>query len=175
MEKKLVLEIYCPFCGAEHNVVVLESEYKAWNAGALAQDAFKSLNTTEREQIISHICPTCQKEIFGDTDTGEDEEKVEETTSSEKIIQIHDYTDDTVDVTVPEETRFIHIKVVSGDEIISFFNRDMIFLKSYDSCPGGRSEDIYDGAYVIDIESDEYTEWLERVASYNRFLNRNLH
>lgn len=62
---KILLQIVCPFCGTEHSVQVLESEYNAWNAGAMAQDAFKSLTSDEREQIISHLCPKCIKEVFG--------------------------------------------------------------------------------------------------------------
>jgi hypothetical protein len=30
----------------------------------LAQDAFPYLSATEREQLISHICPDCQHDIF---------------------------------------------------------------------------------------------------------------
>lgn len=59
------LTFTCPFCGKTHSVNAKAEEIKAYNAGALVQDAFVSLNATEREQIISHICPECQKDIFG--------------------------------------------------------------------------------------------------------------
>lgn len=59
------LEIECPFCGATHYVVVSEEELKAYENGALIQNAFVSLNATEREQLISGLCPECQATIFG--------------------------------------------------------------------------------------------------------------
>ena len=64
MDKIMILEIVCPFCGAEYEVEVPFDEWVAYTQGALAQDAFKSLNATERECIISHICPKCQADIF---------------------------------------------------------------------------------------------------------------
>lgn len=62
---RIKTELVCPFCGKTHTVSPLIQEIEAYNNGALAQDAFVSLTPTEREQIISHICPDCQKEIFG--------------------------------------------------------------------------------------------------------------
>lgn len=59
------LMITCPFCGKAHSVVVAEAEYEAYCNGALAQKAFPFLSATEREQIISGICPECQDSIFG--------------------------------------------------------------------------------------------------------------
>lgn len=66
--EKVVLKIVCPFCGERHGVAVPESEYDAWRFGELAQVAFKSLNATQREQIISGMCPRCQASIFGEED-----------------------------------------------------------------------------------------------------------
>lgn len=57
--------LVCPFCGVEHFVFVPVEEFAEYEAGALAQNAFKSLSATEREQIISHICPECQEKVFG--------------------------------------------------------------------------------------------------------------
>lgn len=65
MKTLIVIEIVCPFCGRTHYVEAPLEELDAYEAGALAQQAFKSLNATEREQIISGLCPTCQAEIFG--------------------------------------------------------------------------------------------------------------
>ena len=65
MTTLIVLELTCPFCGNVHYVEVPLEELEAYEAGALAQDAFRSLNATEREQIISRLCPMCQDEIFG--------------------------------------------------------------------------------------------------------------
>ena len=60
----VLLELECPFCKEVHYVFVPEDELEAYEAGGLAQDTLKSLNKTEREQIISFICPTCQDQIF---------------------------------------------------------------------------------------------------------------
>ena len=58
--------IVCPCCGKEHFVVVDEEEFMAWENGELIQNAMPSLSATEREQLISHICPKCQASIFGE-------------------------------------------------------------------------------------------------------------
>ena len=65
MMKDIRLEMTCPFCGADHHVDCREDQYNAYCNGELAQVAFDDLNATEREQIISHICPSCQEKIFG--------------------------------------------------------------------------------------------------------------
>lgn len=59
------LVMACPFCGKEHSVDIASSDYFAYMDGELAQNAFPYLSATEREQIISHICPACQESIFG--------------------------------------------------------------------------------------------------------------
>ena len=73
--------IVCPFCGKEHFVVVDEEEFMAWESGELIQKAMPTLSATEREQLISHICPKCQEKIFGDEeeiDISDFEEEEEE-------------------------------------------------------------------------------------------------
>ena len=62
--KDVYVSIHCPFCGAGHSVEVNETDYWDWDDGMLAQDAFPYLTPTEREQLISHICPECQRDIF---------------------------------------------------------------------------------------------------------------
>lgn len=59
------LEMVCPFCGQVHSVDVFETSYVMYMAGAQVQDVFPYLSATQREQLISHICPECQKDIFG--------------------------------------------------------------------------------------------------------------
>lgn len=66
MLEMINLEMVCPFCGQIHNVEVLEISYVMYMAGAQAQDAFPYLSATQREQIMSHICPSCQAWIFND-------------------------------------------------------------------------------------------------------------
>lgn len=61
---EVILEMICPFCNTTHYVETTEEEYVVFCAGELAQNAFPNLTPTEREQIISHLCPNCQKEIF---------------------------------------------------------------------------------------------------------------
>ena len=61
----LTVEISCPICGSLHWVDVNEADYVAWQNGELAQNAFPYLSATEREQLISHLCPFCQEDIFG--------------------------------------------------------------------------------------------------------------
>ena len=58
----------CPFCKNEHTVEVSEHAYNQWLGGTLIQKAMPNLSSTEREQIISHICPKCQVKLFGEDD-----------------------------------------------------------------------------------------------------------
>jgi hypothetical protein len=58
--------IVCPFCGKVHFVTVNYEEYMAWENGECIQKAMPSLSATEREQLISHICPKCQVSVFGE-------------------------------------------------------------------------------------------------------------
>ena len=62
---EVILTIECPFCETEHEVVVYEEQLAEYWGGELAQVAFPQLTPTEREQIISHLCPQCQSKIFG--------------------------------------------------------------------------------------------------------------
>ena len=62
--KDVYVSLHCPFCGAGHSVEVNEIDYLDWEDGALAQDAFPYLTPTEREQLISHLCPECQHKFF---------------------------------------------------------------------------------------------------------------
>lgn len=70
MDKMKIAKI-CPFCGKSHIVIAPMEEFYAWIMGDLVSDAFVSLSATEREQIISGICPDCQIDIFDDEDEEE--------------------------------------------------------------------------------------------------------
>lgn len=74
MDKIIMVSIICPFCGKEHNVEVSENAFYKWQNGTLIQKAMPTLSATEREQLISHICPTCQDKLFGE-DSEEDEDE----------------------------------------------------------------------------------------------------
>ena len=71
MKSFVNVEITCPFCGAPHYVLCDEVELDRWQAGELIQVAMPSLTATEREELISGICPDCQSSIFG-SDEDED-------------------------------------------------------------------------------------------------------
>ena len=70
----VMFTIVCPFCGKEHGVEVSESAFYEWQSGALIQSVMPTLSATEREQLISHICPACQASLFGE-DPEEDEDE----------------------------------------------------------------------------------------------------
>lgn len=62
----MMIEITCPSCGAPHCVACSAEGFEAWQNGELIQNALPELTPTEREQLISRICPECQESIFGD-------------------------------------------------------------------------------------------------------------
>ena len=47
----------CPFCRKTHFVEVDYRSYISWQSGQLIQHAMPELTPTEREQLISGICP----------------------------------------------------------------------------------------------------------------------
>lgn len=55
----------CPFCRTEHTVLAPFDGYFNWQNGELIQNAMPELTPTEREQLISGLCPNCQEIIFG--------------------------------------------------------------------------------------------------------------
>ena len=72
--KTITLTMNCPFCGSLHQVTVGEDAFEKYVNGALASKAFPQLTATEREQIISEICPKCQSKFF-EEDPEEDEDE----------------------------------------------------------------------------------------------------
>ena len=64
----LTIELTCPFCGADHSVEMDYRDYVAWEQGEFIQNVAPYLSATEREQLISHICPKCQEGVFGADD-----------------------------------------------------------------------------------------------------------
>lgn len=49
----------CAMCGKSGIVMVPEHEYRDWKAGALAQNALRSLSTDDREQLMTGTHPAC--------------------------------------------------------------------------------------------------------------------
>jgi len=64
MDMPIDVTMVCPFCGKEHFVTVNFDDCLAWNNGALVHKTFPYLSATEREQLISGLCPDCQKNFF---------------------------------------------------------------------------------------------------------------
>ena len=56
----------CTFCRKFHLVEVDLEQLEAWQNGELIQNAMPDLTLTEREQLISGLCPKCQAEMFGE-------------------------------------------------------------------------------------------------------------
>ena len=55
----------CPFCGKTTPVQIRRvADYYAWQNGEHAQDAFPYLSASERELLISGICPSCWDNMF---------------------------------------------------------------------------------------------------------------
>lgn len=64
-KNKMLVELQCPLCGEKHSVTVNTEAYMDWLNGDFIQRAMPELSSTEREQLISQVCPTCQDKIFG--------------------------------------------------------------------------------------------------------------
>ena len=64
--KEVTIMTACPCCGHANEVAVNEADYWDWQDGKYVQDAFPYLPAEEREKLISGICPTCWKHLFGD-------------------------------------------------------------------------------------------------------------
>ena len=68
LEPTVILTATCPLCHHTSFVEVAEASFAEWQNGELAQNAFPYLSATNREILISGLCPHCQKEIFGGDD-----------------------------------------------------------------------------------------------------------
>ena len=66
MIMRIDVEMTCPFCGESHAVEVNLAGFEAWQNGELIQRGLPELSPTEREQLISGLCPKCQAEMFGE-------------------------------------------------------------------------------------------------------------
>ena len=66
MIMRIDVTMICPLCGEDHAVEVNLAQYEAWQNGELIQNAMPYLTPTEREQLISGLCPKCQAKIFGE-------------------------------------------------------------------------------------------------------------
>ena len=55
----------CVFCNRGWAVEVNQTDLERYEEGELVQNAFPYLTATERECLISGMCPTCQDKVFG--------------------------------------------------------------------------------------------------------------
>lgn len=55
----------CVFCNRGWAVEVNQTDLERYEEGTLVQNAFPYLTATERECLISGMCPACQDKIFG--------------------------------------------------------------------------------------------------------------
>ena len=63
----IIVETVCPFCGEINEVEVEHNAFFEWKYNGInIQDAMPKMPATEREMLISGICPKCQKSIFGE-------------------------------------------------------------------------------------------------------------
>ena len=63
---RINVAVTCPFCGKDHAVEVSLAGYIEWERGVLIQNAMPDLTPTEREQLISGLCPKNKVEMFGE-------------------------------------------------------------------------------------------------------------
>ena len=56
----------CPFCKSTTWVSVPVEAYEAFQIGVNIKDAWPDGSATDRETLLSGICPKCQKETFED-------------------------------------------------------------------------------------------------------------
>lgn len=68
----MTFEGRCPFCGKKTEIQIEEAQYFNWLSGAMVQDAFPTLSATDREVLLTGMCPKCQDSIFGSDDEEDD-------------------------------------------------------------------------------------------------------
>lgn len=64
MITELIWEAKCPFCKKRQTIRIPAQGYEKWISGESVQNAFPTLDSMDRELLISGICLTCQRKIF---------------------------------------------------------------------------------------------------------------
>lgn len=72
MITELIWEAKCPFCKRRTSIRISAQGYEKWIKGESVQKAFPRLDSTDRELLISGICPPCQKKVFSECEEDED-------------------------------------------------------------------------------------------------------
>ena len=63
-KKEHIIEARCRKCHLTFDIAVDLDHFKAWQEGALIQDAMPYLTPEERELFISELCPDCWDKMF---------------------------------------------------------------------------------------------------------------
>ena len=61
--KAIELSNPCVMCSKEYSVHTTQDQYDDWRRGVAIQMAIPNMHLSDREFLISRICPTCQEEI----------------------------------------------------------------------------------------------------------------
>lgn len=65
MTELITIERVCPLCGQTHTITVREDGFDRWYYGwEYVQTAMPELSDTERESLLSGLCPSCQDLLF---------------------------------------------------------------------------------------------------------------
>lgn len=62
--------VRCWMCKKAHGVTAPEEQFKAWEAGELAQRAFVGMSQSDRELLISQTCNNCFDLLFDGEEEG---------------------------------------------------------------------------------------------------------
>lgn len=71
---KIKINKMCPFCRGLTTIIVEQEAYNNYINGALVQDAFPHMDLTDRETLISGMCPDCQADFFCEEDEEVDDD-----------------------------------------------------------------------------------------------------
>lgn len=63
---RMRINVPCVLCGVTNSIECSKDGYRKWQGGALVQDAFPELDASQRELLISGVCPTCWDNMFAD-------------------------------------------------------------------------------------------------------------
>lgn len=62
-ERNLIGRVVCLICKGMSEVAVRPSDFEAWQAGKLSQEAFPYLTPGERDLLTTGICEKCNDKI----------------------------------------------------------------------------------------------------------------
>ena len=61
----VIIRTECPRCHCLNHIHTTREQFESWEAGELVQNVFPDLDPTDRESLISGLCPECQTFFFG--------------------------------------------------------------------------------------------------------------